>query len=67
MTDGVVTLFGASLTLAGTVVILVVLDWQLALMTFLVFPLLGLGYLLFSLIALTGDRSVQRIRNVQCG
>lgn len=30
-------------------------------------PLLGLGYLLFCFIALTGDRSVQRIRHVQCG
>ena len=41
VTDGMVTLFGSSLTLIGTVVILVVLDWQLALLTFLVFPLLG--------------------------
>ena len=41
VTDGVVTLFGSSLTLVGTVVILVWLDWQLALLTFLVFPLLG--------------------------
>ena len=38
VTDGIVTLFGSSLTLIGTAVILVVLDWQLALLTFLVFP-----------------------------
>jgi ATP-binding cassette subfamily B protein len=51
VTDGVVTLFGASLTLAGTVVILVVLDWQLALLTFVVFPLLGLGSLAFRIVS----------------
>ena len=33
VSDGIVTLFGASLTLVGTAVILVVLDWQLALLT----------------------------------
>ena len=43
VSDGIVTLFGSSLTLIGTAVILVVLDWQLALLTFLVFPLLGIG------------------------
>ena len=41
VSDGIVTLFGSSLTLVGTAVILVVLDWQLALLTFLVFPVLG--------------------------
>src|SRR5215212_12064129 len=41
VTDGIVTLFGSSLTLIGTAVILLVLDWQLALLTFLVFPLLA--------------------------
>ena len=41
VTDGVVTLFGSTLTLIGTAVILLVLDVELALLTFLVFPLLG--------------------------
>ena len=41
VTDGVVTLFGSSLTLIGTAVILFVLDAELALLTFLVFPVLG--------------------------
>ena len=41
VTDGVVTLFGSTLTLVGTAVILLVLDAQLALLTFLVFPLLA--------------------------
>jgi len=47
VTDSVVTLFQASLTLIGTVVILVVLDLQLALITFLIFPIMFLGSLLF--------------------
>jgi ATP-binding cassette subfamily B protein len=51
VTDGVVTLFGSSLTLIGTVVILVALDWQLALLTFLVFPLLGIGSLVFRIVS----------------
>jgi ATP-binding cassette subfamily B protein len=51
VTDGVVTLIGSSLTLIGTVVILIVLDWQLALLTFLVFPLLGIGSLVFRIVS----------------
>jgi ATP-binding cassette subfamily B protein len=47
VTDGVVTLFQSTLTLVGTVAILVVLDAKLALLTFGVFPLLGIGSLLF--------------------
>ena len=51
VTDGVVTLFGSSLTLIGTAVILLVLDVELALLTFLVFPLLGIGSLVFRIIS----------------
>jgi ATP-binding cassette subfamily B protein len=51
VTDGVVTLIGSSLTLVGTVVILVALDWQLALLTFLVFPLLGIGSFVFRIVS----------------
>ena len=47
VSDGVVTLFQSSLTLIGTAVILLVLDTQLALVTFLVFPVLAIGSLLF--------------------
>jgi ABC-type multidrug transport system fused ATPase/permease subunit len=47
VTDGVVTLVGSTLTLVGTVVILVMLDLELALLAFLVFPLLALGSLVF--------------------
>ena len=47
VSDGVVTLFQASLTLIGTIVILLVLDAELALLTFLIVPLVLLGSLLF--------------------
>jgi ATP-binding cassette, subfamily B, bacterial len=47
VTDGVVTLFSASLTLVGTVAILLVLDLKLALVTFAVFPLLAFGSVAF--------------------
>src|SRR5205807_10151379 len=47
VTDGVVTLFSSSLTLIGTVVILVLLDVKLALVTFAVFPLLAAGSVAF--------------------
>jgi ABC-type multidrug transport system fused ATPase/permease subunit len=47
VTDGVVTLFSASLTLVGTVVILLLLDLKLALVTFAVFPLLAVGSVAF--------------------
>ena len=47
VTDGVVTLFSASLTLAGTAVILVLLDPGLALITFLAFPMLAIGSVAF--------------------
>jgi ATP-binding cassette, subfamily B, bacterial len=51
VSDGVVTLFGSTLTLVGTAVILVVLDAQLALLTFLVFPVLAAGSLAFRIIS----------------
>ncbi|MEA2314417.1 MAG: ATP-binding cassette, subfamily bacterial [Solirubrobacteraceae bacterium] len=51
VTDSVVTLFQAGLTLLGTVVILLTLDVKLALLTFLVFPLLGAGSLWFRLVS----------------
>jgi ATP-binding cassette subfamily B protein len=51
VTDGVVTLFGSTLTLVGTAAILVWLDAELALLTFLVFPLLGIGSLVFRIVS----------------
>jgi ABC-type multidrug transport system fused ATPase/permease subunit len=59
VSDGIVTLFGASLTLVGTAVILVTLDWQLALLTFLVLPLLGIGSLAFRVISADAYRATR--------
>ena len=47
VTDAIVTLFQASLTLLGTIAILAYLDLELALLTFLIFPLLFAGSLAF--------------------
>ena len=51
VTDGVVTLFGSTLTLVGTAVILFILDAELALLTFLVFPVLAAASLAFRIIS----------------
>ena len=45
--DGLATLIQSSLTLLGVLVILLVLDFHLALLTFLVLPILALGGLAF--------------------
>jgi ABC-type multidrug transport system fused ATPase/permease subunit len=47
VTDTVVTLFQASLTLIGSIVILLLLDVELALLTFLIFPIMAIGSLAF--------------------
>jgi ATP-binding cassette subfamily B protein len=47
VTDSVVTLFQGGLTLIGTLVILVTLDLRLALLTFIMLPLIGVGSLIF--------------------
>ena len=49
VTEGISTLFSASLTLVGTAVILVVLDPGLALVTFLTFPVLLVASVAFRL------------------
>jgi ABC-type multidrug transport system fused ATPase/permease subunit len=49
VTDGIQTLFSSTLTLIGTAVILVALDPGLALVTFLTFPVLLVGSILFRL------------------
>ena len=51
VSDGVVTLFGSTLTLIGTAAILIVLDLELALLTFLVFPVLAIGSLAFRIVS----------------
>jgi ABC-type multidrug transport system fused ATPase/permease subunit len=45
--DGLATLIQSSLTLLGVVVILLFLDFHLALLTFIALPVLGVGALLF--------------------
>ena len=47
VTDTVVTLFQATLTLVGSVAILLYLDAELALLTFLIFPVMAIGSLAF--------------------
>lgn len=47
VTDTVITLFSATLTLLGSMVILLVLDWQLALLIFLIFPVMAVLSLVF--------------------
>jgi ABC-type multidrug transport system fused ATPase/permease subunit len=47
VTDGVYTIFSAGLTLIGTAVVLFILDPELALVTFAVFPLLAGASLIF--------------------
>jgi ATP-binding cassette subfamily B protein len=59
VSDGVVTLFGSTLTLIGTAVILLVLDAELALLTFLVFPMLGLGSLAFRIVSANAYRATR--------
>ena len=49
VTEGISTLFSATLTLVGTAVILLLLDTELALITFLTFPLLIVGSVAFRL------------------
>ena len=49
VTDGVQTLFSSTLTLIGTAAILLFLDPQLALVTFLVFPVLFVASIVFRL------------------
>ncbi|MGI8462232.1 MAG: ABC transporter ATP-binding protein [Solirubrobacterales bacterium] len=51
VTDGIVTLFSSTLTLVGVVVILLLLDVPLALVTFLTFPLLAIGSVIFRIVA----------------
>jgi len=51
VTEGVVTMFSSTLTLVGVVVILLVLDAQLALVVFLTFPLLAAASVTFRIVS----------------
>ena len=61
VTEGISTLFSATLTLVGTAVILVVLDPELALITFLTFPLLLVASVAFRL-ASAGAYALTRVK-----
>jgi len=65
VTDGIVTLFAATLTLLGTAAILFFLDPQLALITFLVFPVLFFASVLFRIASADAYRATrERIATV---
>jgi len=51
VTDSVVTLFQSSLTLLGTIVILAALDLELALLTFLIFPVMAVASFAFRVVS----------------
>jgi len=51
VTDSVVTLFQSSLMLVGTIAILLALDVELALLTFLILPVMALGSFAFRIVS----------------
>jgi ATP-binding cassette subfamily B protein len=51
VTSGVVTMFSSTLTLLGVIVILLVLDVQLALVTFITLPLLAIASVIFRIVS----------------
>jgi ATP-binding cassette subfamily B protein len=65
VTDGVVTLISSTLTLLGVVVILLLLDLQLALVTFVTFPLLAISSVVFRIAAAGAYRLTrEKIANI---
>ena len=59
VTSGVVTMFSATLTLIGVVVILLLLDVKLALITFLTFPLLAIASIVFRIVSAGAYRATR--------
>lgn len=59
VSDGIVTLFGSSLTLIGTAAILFTLDPELALITYTVFPVLGIASFAFRIISADAYRATR--------
>src|SRR2546423_1616012 len=57
--DGIVTLFGSSLKLVGTAAILFTLDARLALLTYIVFPILGVTSLAFRIVSADAYRATR--------
>jgi ABC-type multidrug transport system fused ATPase/permease subunit len=59
VTTGVVTMVSSTLTLLGVVAILLLLDLQLALVTFLTFPLLAVASLVFRIVSAGAYRATR--------
>jgi ABC-type multidrug transport system fused ATPase/permease subunit len=59
VSDGVVTLFQSTLLLVGTAAILLTLDAELALLTFGIFPVLGIASLVFRIISAEAYRETR--------
>jgi ABC-type multidrug transport system fused ATPase/permease subunit len=59
VTSGVVTMFSSTLTLVGVVVIMLLLDVQLALITFLTFPLLAIASVVFRIVSAGAYRATR--------
>ena len=59
VSDGIVTLIGSTLLLVGTATILVFLDAELALLSFLIFPLLGVASAIFRLASADAYRATR--------
>ena len=59
VSDGIVTLFGSSLTLIGTAAILFTLDPELALITYTVFPVLGIASFAFRIVSADAYRATR--------
>ena len=59
VSDGVVTLFQSTLLLIGTAAILLTLDAQLALLTFGIFPVLGIASLVFRIVSAEAYRQTR--------
>ena len=65
VTDGIVTLFSSTLTLVGVVIILLALDVPLALVTFITFPLLAIGSVIFRVVAASAYKMTRvKIANI---
>jgi ATP-binding cassette subfamily B protein len=65
VTDGVITLFSSTLTLLGVVAIMLALDVELALVTFLTFPVLALGSIVFRVVSADAYRLTrEKIANI---
>lgn len=65
VTDGIVTLFSSVLTLVGVVVILLTIDFDLAMITFLTFPILAIASVIFRVVSASAYRQTrERIADI---